>query len=218
MTKDQLLTFLAGSDAPSFVMLSGPESSGKTTLAKALRARYGFKRLSYDRMAKRDPSLIISGQLHNEFYRRLKRYIKGGTLKGSWLDKVWQKLTASGRNRNDKTPASNGLAKRIDKQFFFEGGCNVVDDNLNLTREDRLATLNFVRGLGVTNICIVEMDAPLETCLAWNKTKKVPRDTAELERHWLQYQNDLPQTDEALVLHVRPAEDADGLYEVWQAE
>jgi tRNA uridine 5-carbamoylmethylation protein Kti12 len=73
LTRDALVQILA---EHKYVMLTGSDSSGKTTLAKALKSKHQFKRLSLDRMRKKEPDLLLTGDLDEEFYRRLTKALR----------------------------------------------------------------------------------------------------------------------------------------------
>lgn len=59
-----------------FIMLVGTQGSGKTTLAKAIR-KEGFKRLSYDKLAKRQPWLTES-ELDRTYARWQDKHLSNG--------------------------------------------------------------------------------------------------------------------------------------------
>jgi len=79
MTRDQVLELLAGpAETRRFVLCTGIQGSGKSTFAKALAGR-GFKRVSLDRMYKRNPLYQFDeGMMMSDYYAKLRKHLREG--------------------------------------------------------------------------------------------------------------------------------------------
>jgi predicted kinase len=95
----------------------------------------------------------------------------------------------------------------------LNAGKSVVDDNMNLTEDVRSAALMIARKARIRQVWIVHLQVRLDQALEWNKGRELQANPILLEAAWHNYQENLPQTSEGPVLHVKPLDD--GTYEVW---
>ncbi|MBY0552567.1 MAG: ATP-binding protein [Candidatus Obscuribacterales bacterium] len=144
-----------------YIMLVGPQGSGKSVIAELLASR-GFFYLSMDKMVDEEPSLALMLQhLNQRFFAQFDEALKRGD--------------------------------------------NIVDDNLNVTRDERSDAIKRVRAAGYRDIMIVHLEVPLSVCQQRNAARLRPVPEWIVERCWNSLAGiDRPSPIEGPLVRVQP--------------
>lgn len=116
------------------------------------------------------------------------------------LDKIWEEMPHA-RIYPDQ------LEREYERQLAlaFASGANVVDDNLNYTKERRRQIIERARKAGYVDVLIVHMDTPLDVCQKRNPERKYAVPAWRLEEIWRQFNaSGLPSPCESKLVRIQP--------------
>lgn len=146
-----------------------------------------------------------------------KRYIMLCGAQGSGKTTIAEELAKRGfvflsmDKMVEDEPILATMLQRLHAQFFgaFEAalarGDNIVDDNMNVARSERAAALKMVRAAGYSDIVLVHLNVPLETCLERNAGRRSAVPEWILRRCWESLAGaERPSPAEAPLIRVAP--------------
>lgn len=107
---------------------------------------------------------------------------------------------------------ATGNVNRVTEVFYnrmryhFSCGSDMVVDNTNFDRLERLPVLDLAYESGYKDVRIVVVDTPLRECLRRNASRKRKVDEATIrEMFEILHSNNMPKRDEGRRIYVRPA-------------
>lgn len=146
-----------------------------------------------------------------------KRYIMLVGAQGSGKSAIAEKLASRGffylsmDKMVDDEPSLALMLQALNQRFFalfdaaLKRGDNIVDDNLNVSREARIDNIKRVRAAGYRDIMIVHLEVPLSVCQKRNAGRVRPVPEHIVERTWNSLATgDRPSPIEGSLVRVQP--------------
>lgn len=146
-----------------------------------------------------------------------KRYIMLVGAQGSGKSAIAEKLASRGffylsmDKMVEDEPSLALMLQMLNQRFFaqfdaaLKRGDNIVDDNLNVSREARTDNIKRARAAGYRDIMIVHLEVPLAVCQERNAKRLRPVPDWIVERSWTSLRgNDRPSPIEGPLVRVQP--------------